>query len=197
MVEVLGHLRQSRYVSVTVTTVAALATSINASGSEPLATTLTLALVVCLLSGCGFFYDERLAGPYRLLAVDNSEEMAICEAASSGGCGWVVPPTVFAVGWNTSFIIAKQHPLKPRASKPDKSTTTFWIIRVADRTVIGPLSEPDFELTRIKLGVPSELEFKKHFPDLAEVRPNYIRADAISAPLALTRPAQHYVREQR
>jgi hypothetical protein len=99
--------------------------------------------------------------------------MAICEAASSGGCGWVVPPTVFAVGWNTSFIIAKQHPLKPRASKPDKSTTTFWIIRVADRAVIGPLSEPEFELTRIRLGVPIELEFRKQFPDLAEAGPNY------------------------
>jgi hypothetical protein len=129
--------------------------------------------VACLLSGCGFFHDERLVGPYRLLAVDNSEEMAICEGASSGGCGWVVPPTVFAVGWNTSFIIAKQHPLKPRASKSDKSTTTFWIIRVADRTVIGPLSEPEFELTRIRLGVPIELEFRKQFPDLAGAGPNY------------------------
>ena len=129
--------------------------------------------VACLLSGCGFFHDERLVGPYRLLAVDVAEEMAICEGASSGGCGWVVPPTVFAVGWDTSFIIAKQHPFALPRAKPDKSTTTFWIIRVADRTVVGPLSEPDFELTRIKLGVPIGLEFKKQFPDLAGTGPRY------------------------
>jgi hypothetical protein len=71
----------------------------------------------------------------------------------------------------SSFVIAKQHPFDlPNAAKPDKTVTNFWIIRVADKTVIGPLTKEEFETRRNSLGVPPALQFTKEFPDLAGVK---------------------------
>lgn len=122
------------------------------------------------MSGCGFVYDERMVGPYRLVAVDISEQMAICEDAGSNVVHCTVPPSVFAAGWNSSFIIAKQHPFaESKVAKPDKTVTNYWIIRVSDRTVFGPLSEGDYRAARTKLGVPVELQFNKVFSNLARM----------------------------
>ena len=126
-------------------------------------------LVVFILGACGFNHDEQLVGPYRLVAADTSEQMAVCEGTGSA-VHCVIPATVFAVGWNSSFIIAKQHPFDlPQATQPDKSITSFWIIRVPDRVVIGPLTKGEFEARRAVLGVPAELQVKKEFPELARV----------------------------
>jgi hypothetical protein len=134
---------------------------------------LSAIVVASSVTGCGFAHDERMVGPYRLVAVDISEQMAVCEDAGSNVVRCVVPSSVFAAGWNPSFIIAKQHPFdEPRTSKPDKTVTNYWIIRVSDRMVIGPLSEADFHAARAKLGVPSDLQFNKVFSDLAYGGPN-------------------------
>ena len=151
---------------------------------------LIASTVVLTLAGCGFAHDEQLVGPYRLVAADVSDQMAICEGtASAVHC--VIPATVFAVGWDGSFIIAKQHPYDlPQATKPDKSITSYWIVRISDRTVIGPLNKGEFETRRTMLGVPGELQFTKEFPELASIPggPNSaLLTDAYSSPLR----AQH------
>jgi hypothetical protein len=123
--------------------------------------------VLVALGACGFIHDEHLVGPYRLVAVDTSEQMAVCEGTGSA-VHCVIPATVFAVGWDASFIIAKQHPFElPQVTQSDKSITSFWIIRISDRAVIGPLAKGEFETRRTVLGVPAELQFKKEFPELA------------------------------
>ena len=131
---------------------------------------LILGLAVAALDGCGFLHDEPIVGPYRLVAADVSDQMAICEGTGSA-VHCVIPATVFAVGWNASFIIAKQHPYDlPQATNPDKTVTSYWIVRVSDRAVIGPLSYEEFQARRSTLGVPGELKFTKEFPELASMR---------------------------
>jgi hypothetical protein len=118
--------------------------------------------------------------------VDTLDQMALAEGTKSA-VRWVVPATVFAVGWDASFIIAKQHPYDvPSATKPNKTVTNFWIVRVADKTIIGPLSKEEFETRRVAVGVPTALQFTKEFPELAGAKgaPNSaLLADAYPAAL--------------
>ena len=70
----------------------------------------------------------------------------------------VIFPTIFAVGWDKQFIIAKQHPADTQ-DHPDKRITNFFILRVSDGALVGPLDESSFEAERIKHGVAKELGF--------------------------------------
>ncbi len=112
-------------------------------------------LVACL-AGCGFVHDEHLTGPYRLVAVDTPEEMSICYTLEKNDCIGRIPDTVFSVGWNERFIIAKQHPSN------NKATTNYFILEIArdskfaepNESVTGPLSKSEFEEKLISLGSP-------------------------------------------
>ena len=97
--------------------------------------------------GLGFAYEKKLSGKYCLQATDTLEQMSISEMPSDGGNVYtaVIPATVFAVGWDEHFIIAKQHPLG------DKTAVNFYILRVADGLVSGPWAEPAFNAERKKL----------------------------------------------
>ena len=64
------------------------------------------------LVGCGFVHDEHLVGPYYLTAVDSPDDMSVCYELSHGDRLGLIDETVFAVGWNDRFIVAKQHPRK-------------------------------------------------------------------------------------
>jgi len=71
----------------------------------------------------------------------------------------VVPPTVFAYGWNDDFILAKQHPQK-KDRIVDTSVTYWYIIEVTSVDIHGPLNEDEFRKLRTKLKVPEEISFK-------------------------------------
>jgi hypothetical protein len=101
------------------------------------------------LSGCGFVYDKKLTGKYHLSAVDIPEQMSVCYAlGEEGSCVGRIDETVFSVGWNERFIVAKQHPSN------DKSVTNYFIL---DMTKDGELVDPGVSVT----GPLSESEFKK------------------------------------
>lgn len=119
-------------------------------------------LSALLLSACGagFVYEKRLSGKYGLIAVDVLEQMALCEMLPSGGGVGVINETVFAVGWDESHIIAKQHPAG------NKSITHFYILRVSDGTVTGPMDEKTFTKERDKAGVSADLSFTLPFDSL-------------------------------
>ncbi len=110
------------------------------------------------LTGCGFVYDEKLVGPYRLVAIDITEQMSVCySAAAEESCIGRIEETVFSVGWNAQYIVAKQHPSN------DKSVTNYFILDIAkDRmnsdpseSVTGPLSEVEFKMQSASRRLPA------------------------------------------
>jgi len=117
---------------------------------------LIFLIATVLLSGCGFVHDERLTGPYRLIAVDTLVQMGVSYGLPGGNVVGRIPETVFSVGWNSRYLVAKQHP------KDDRSITHFYYLDMSrDSTyadpsisVTGPLSESEFLRKRGELALP-------------------------------------------
>jgi hypothetical protein len=114
-------------------------------------------LSALFLFGCGlgFSHDEQIVGPYRLIAVDVSEQMHVAYSLGKDAIGRI-PETVFAVGWNDHYIVAKQHPHN------DRNVTNFYILDMSRDSattdpavsVTGPLAEDDFKRKQSELGLP-------------------------------------------
>ena len=93
-----------------------------------------LAVLACLsLSACGFVRDKHIDGPYRLVAIDVDEQSSICYALKGGDCVGRIEETVFAVGFDASYIVAARHPSNDRSK-----TEYYYLIRALD----GPLADP-------------------------------------------------------
>jgi hypothetical protein len=93
--------------------------------------------------------------------------MSVSEIYASHGGRILIPETVYAVGWNSDFIIAKQHPHDPPdGTGPNKSQTNFYILRVVDGKLFGPLSEEKFNLERSSQNLPDDLQFSLVFERL-------------------------------
>jgi hypothetical protein len=115
-----------------------------------------LSLVSAILSGCGFAHDERLTGDYRLIAVDSVEEMSVCRRLPDGNAIGRIGETVFAVGWNDQYIVAKQHPAKNR------NVTNYYFLDISrdstyadpSQSVTGPLTEAVFNQRKAELKLP-------------------------------------------
>ena len=105
-------------------------------------------------------YKEDLGNGYVVWALDVMEKAAVFKKHKrvTGGLE-VVPPTVFAYGWNDDFILAKRYPQKEHR-KFDTSITYWYIVEVASGNVHGPLSEGEFNKLRTELKVPAEISFK-------------------------------------
>jgi hypothetical protein len=109
-----------------------------------------------LLAGCGFVHDEPLDGPYRLSAIDANSQMSVCYDLGDGDCIGRISETVFAVGWNSSYLVAARHP------PSDKSKVEyFYLVRALDGpivdpsvTVRGPFDLWSFERECQRLGLP-------------------------------------------
>ncbi len=110
------------------------------------------------ISGCGFVYDETITGPYRLVAVDDSSQISVCYTLNEeGDCIDRIPKTVFSIGWNDRFIVAKQY------SSDNKSVTNYFILDMMrdnlfadpEMSVMGPLSVTEFKEKTLLLGLPA------------------------------------------
>ncbi len=122
-----------------------------------------LVVLLGLIGGCPFqypvYWDDLVAG-YSVCAADVKEQAAIFLKDRDGRGGiQVVPPMVFAYGWNDDFIIAKRLPAD--YGKITSSTTHWYIIQVHNGKVYGPLNEGEFQRLRTELGMPAELSFSK------------------------------------
>jgi hypothetical protein len=108
------------------------------------------------LAGCGFVHDQHIDGPYRLVAVDVDEQMAVCYSIPDG-CVGRIGETVFAVGHDRSYIVAARHPANNRSV-----TEYFYLVRSLDSanadpsaSVRGPFDASHFEVERAQLRLPS------------------------------------------
>ena len=109
-------------------------------------------LTSCIFEGT----SEKLTGPYRLSATDSDLQMHVSYKLTSGDTVGRIPETVFSVGWNDRYIVAKQYP------KNNRAITNYFYLEIArdneyadpSESVTGPLSADEFEKKRSELGLP-------------------------------------------
>lgn len=102
--------------------------------------------ILILFSGCigglGFDTKDKVVGNYYLVAPDDESQLSLdyCDPADQNGCSGVIDATVFAVGYNKEFIIAKQHP------NNNRNTTNYYLLPIKNgaqpnnNDLIGPLT---------------------------------------------------------
>ena len=124
---------------------------------------LGLAASVCVLCaslyGCGLFDSgtEWKAGRYELTWIDTPENISIYRTLPDGHLIGRINATVYSVGWNGRYLVAKQHPAG------DKTMLNYFILDVeADSdyaepqsVVLGPLTESQFRAKSAQLHLPA------------------------------------------
>ena len=113
-------------------------------------------VLVILLSGCGLIHKDHLVGRYYLIAENVPEEMHVIYLPPGEQVVRRIPGTVFAVGWDEHYIIAKQHP------KNNLRVTCFYYLDItkdtavadASASVTGPLTEAEFIRKQAELHLP-------------------------------------------
>lgn len=104
----------------------------------------------------------RIDGPYLLDMVDIPEDGNVCYELEDGDCVERIPQTVFAVGYNSDFIVAARHPHRFGDRTLDRSRAEyFYIVRSLDGPLVtpadsvrGPFDLATFERYRRSLGLP-------------------------------------------
>ncbi|WP_282039933.1 hypothetical protein [Saccharicrinis aurantiacus] len=88
---------------------------------------LSVGLILKSCGGFGFLYQKHLTDDVWLIAVDEIEQMSVSLKVSENGYSGLIDETVFAVGFNKNYLIAKQHPRK-FPEPPQKDSTNYYII---------------------------------------------------------------------
>jgi hypothetical protein len=136
-------------------------------------------LLIILFYLSGFFltgcfrheYKKTIANGYTLYAYEADEDMSLAHFDKYGALE-IITPTVFSIGYNKDFIIAKQHPtIYP--DKENKSITNYFIVPIKQPVkwtntdiAIGPLTEDAFWKWRKKLNIPDTLTFTITYNDI-------------------------------
>lgn len=121
---------------------------------------LIIFLIALGCGGIGLAYEHDLTADYAVWATDHRNQTALVqkEPQSSSAAG-VIPPMVFAYGWNDDFIIVQRHPNPGGYKDVDLTVTEWYVLVVATETVHGPLTEAEYLHVREELGVPPDLDF--------------------------------------
>jgi hypothetical protein len=132
-------------------------------------TTLLVTILMTFLGSCGgFVIEKKVVGNYYLIAVDVIEDISLShhKPSDGGAHAEVIPPTVFAVGHDDRYIIAKRHSLS------DRTNIDYYIVPVkadidwrSGNYLIGPLTLEQFEQKRRELNIQS-MRFTISYKDL-------------------------------
>ena len=95
--------------------------------SVVIATVLISSLFSC--GGLGLAYERLLTDKFYLTATDEMTQMDISYQTRDNHYAILVDQTVFAIGYNDSFIIAKQHSRK-LFEEINRDSTFYYIIEV-------------------------------------------------------------------
>lgn len=130
---------------------------------------LPLSIVLLLFCQCrSAAVKEHLFGNYYLMAIDVKSQMSLCyhEPSDGSNYGTIIGPTVTAIGYNESFLIAKQNPMYIERSNKN-SSVNFFILPIKEefnwRTMnglIGPISYDQYKLERHILNIPDSLTLR-------------------------------------
>jgi len=110
-------------------------------------------------------------GPFVLIAIDTEAQMALDFDSHGSGLITLVGPTVFSVGANERFIVAKQHPCADDEHF-ERTVTNYYVVdrmtqrRSGERWTIdvdGPFTKNEFDSLAQALPLPS---FSKTFHKL-------------------------------
>jgi hypothetical protein len=113
-------------------------------------------------------------GPYRLVATDIDDDMAICWSTPGGGClvDGLPGPTVFAVGFDDKYLVAAVHPSDFDAPPNRSIIHYYYVIRSPEEIknfpsngIRGPFNEVDFFVEKGRLHLP---EFTMTFENLRQ-----------------------------
>lgn len=125
---------------------------------------LCFALLLSLLSACLVFDSDsdQIVEDYQISWVDLPETRALHKGEQ------LVPPYVFAAGYDSRFIFAKRYGLVliDRNQYVDESVVYYYIIEQTkssfqDKPVYGPLSEKGFKKMCTELGI-KKPEFERY-----------------------------------
>jgi hypothetical protein len=116
---------------------------------------LLAVLVLPWVFGCDA-HRERLIGPYELVAIDTEDQMQVAYDLGNGDSVGRIPATVFSVGFNNRYLVAKQHP------NGNRSVTTYWYLEIdrdkkyadSKESVRGPMDLKEFERESFQKGFP-------------------------------------------
>jgi len=112
------------------------------------------------LSSCigSEFQREKITDNYYLITTDNyNKDIYIGYKLKTGDFVGVLPSTVFSIGNNEKYIVAKQHPFVFPV-KVD-STINYYIIPIIRDTlfpengILGPLTLEEFQMKKEELGI--------------------------------------------
>lgn len=131
-----------------------------------------MSIIILICQACYFgagLVEADLTDDFFLFANNSIDELSIWYFPGDNGSNLIVKETVFAVGNNDKFIIAKSHP-KNSGNKIDKNVTLYHIIEV-EKFKINPkeshvMTLEKFESTRRKLNIPATLDFTKFYKEL-------------------------------
>lgn len=97
-----------------------------------------------LLMACDGLSTRPLSGPYVLLADDELNIYGVATREEHGNWGYEIM-NVQRIGHTEAFIVTK-------------ALEGYFIVRVADRRIFGPLRESRYRALRVSLGVPTTLQ---------------------------------------
>jgi hypothetical protein len=129
---------------------------------------LLFILITCLFS-CSLGMDtvRHVTGNYYLTAPDDEEQLGLTYRYPGDDTGYsgIIEETVFAVGYNKQYIIAKQHP------HDIKETTNYFILpynanrNPKNEDLIGPLTLNEFNQKKKEFRI-ENLNFTIIYKDL-------------------------------
>jgi len=126
-----------------------------------------LLLLLPIFSGCQYgTHKDKITDKYFLTYVDTESMLSLSYDLEDGDFIGVVNDAVFAVGYNSNFIIVKNHPFV----EPDsinRTVTNYYIVKIdkniskykVDENKIGPMTELNFNKKRKELKIPDNLDF--------------------------------------
>ncbi|MCT8341244.1 DUF3997 domain-containing protein [Flavobacteriaceae bacterium TK19130] len=128
-----------------------------------------LLLGILTLHSCYLFDSDsdKITGKYEVLWIDTPNTRAVCERYSSTGSSVLISEYVFAVGHNSEFIIAKQHPTSGFENGDEINTTitNYFIVDIRQESkVIGPMNKSDYDKTISELNI-GDIEFDQTYPE--------------------------------
>jgi hypothetical protein len=119
---------------------------------------LTAVPLSVVLAGCGLFDSgvEWQGGHYVLLWIDTPENISVSRELGDGNYIGRIDATVYALGWDGRYLVAKQHP------KGDKKKVNYFIIDGAtdsdyaepQKVVVGLLTEAEYLVRSSRLKLP-------------------------------------------